>query len=336
MSLAIAAAERGLLPDSATRYGIRRLLQRRRDALSGSDDDFVAALRKAPIAVDQQAANDQHYTVPAAFYRLALGPNLKYSSCLWDDTTSDLGAAEDAMLDLYCQRAQLADGQRILDVGCGWGSLSLYLAKRYPASAITAISNSASQRAFIEHCAEQCGLSNLQVITADLATFSTEERFDRLMSIECLEHMRNHGPLFARFRTWLTADGLAFIHVFCHRDHSYLFEDDGDGDWMARHFFTGGMMPSFDLFRHYQDDLKLINRWAVNGHHYARTARAWLTNIDHHQSSIEQLFAADLGSSGGRRMFQRWRLFFMACEECFVWDDGSEWFVGHYLLRPQC
>lgn len=342
MSIGISLAERGFLPDRLTRAGIRQLLEQRlREEDAGEEaanqarlNAFVDGLRSGPVAIEQDAANKQHYEVPTDFYRLALGQHLKYSSCWWNERTTSLNQAEADMLALYCERAQLTNGMRILDVGCGWGSLTLYLAKNYPRSSIHAVSNSATQRAYILNECEQRGLTNVTIDTADLAGYDAPGPFDRIMSVECLEHMRNYGELFARFRRWLSDDGMAFIHVFCHREFAYPFETEGDDNWMGRHFFTGGLMPSFNLFRHFDDDLKVTEQWAVNGTHYGRTARAWLENIDRVRSEIIALFTKDLGPTEAKRMFHRWRMFFMACEELFNYRGGDEWFVGHYLLEP--
>ena len=333
MSYGISMAERGLMPDPLIRLGIRRLLRLRLRELEGDNGSFVAGLRNGPVAVDQDAANRQHYTVPTDFYRKVLGRRLKYSGSWWDETVRDLDGAEEAMLARYVERGELEDGQQVLDVGCGWGSLSLYLAGRFPGSRITALSNSPTQREHIELECGRRGFRNLSVITADLADWTTGERFDRLVSIECLEHMRNHAELFRRFAGWLEPDGRAFIHVFCHRRHCYPFETAGDDDWMARHFFTGGMMPSFDLFRSYDDALRVDEQWAVDGKHYARTSRAWLDRLDAARDEILALFTRDLGTGEGRRQLQRWRIFFMACEELFGYAGGDEWLVGHYRLR---
>jgi len=337
MSLGIGLAERGVLPDGIVRHGIRGLLAERLRSLPRDDDhqgEFLAQLASAPVAVAQDAANRQHYEVPARFYQLALGPRLKYSCGYWLDTEHDLAVAEAGMLTLTCDRAGIRDGMTILDVGCGWGSLSLWMAERFPTARIQALSNSHSQRAFIEARAAERGLDNLRVTTGDLAEWTTSERFDRIVSVECLEHMRNHGELFRRFRRWLTPKGRVFIHVFTHRTTTYLFDTDGDDDWMARHFFTGGMMPAWDLFRRYDDALQVEREWLVSGHHYARTARAWLANTDAHRDEIRALFARDLGEGEAKRMLNRWRIFCMACEELWGWDGGREWPIGHYLLAP--
>ena len=336
MSLAIELAERGVLPDRLTRFGIRRLLRQRLDSHRhhpGQSRSFIASLDQAPIAVEQAAANAQHYEVPPAFYELALGPHRKYSSCWYETGNEDLATAEAAMLALTCQRAGVADGQSILEIGCGWGSLTLWMAERFPAARIVAVSNSAPQRRFIEARAAERKLTNVQIHTADISTWQPPAPgFDRVVSVECFEHLRNYPELFRRIAGWLKPDGALFLHVFCHRDQAYPFETEGDDNWMGRHFFTGGIMPSEDLFSRFDRDLRVTERWRVNGRHYARTSRHWLENFDSRRKQIEAVLAGDLGTKAHRQA-ERWRMFFMACEELFAYGDGEEWFVTHQLLR---
>ncbi|TVR14822.1 MAG: class I SAM-dependent methyltransferase [Planctomycetota bacterium] len=339
MSLAISWAERGLIPDSLLRFGIRGLLRRRlqreRKRLPNPQEPLHEArdrFGQGPLAVHTDAANEQHYEVPARFFELALGPQLKYSSCYYQAPSDDLATAEQAMLDLTMQRAELANGQRILELGCGWGSLTLAMARRFPEAQITAVSNSAPQRRFIEERCAQHSITNVTVITQDLRTFDIDQHFDRIVSVECFEHMRNYHELLRRIAGWLGENGRCFIHVFCHRDLAYPFEDEGRGDWMARHFFTGGTMPAFDLFSQFDDNLHCLQQWAVDGTHYARTSRHWLENMDRNRQEIIELFRADLGPAQARIQFNRWRMFFMACEECFGFRHGQEWLVGHYLF----
>lgn len=340
MSLAIALAERGLLPDFLIRYGARQLLEGRlkREWKKISDpsaplQSVLANFTQGPLAVHTQAANDQHYEVPPEFFQLVLGDHLKYSACWYDHPEQTLSEAEQAMLEKSMERAELADGQQILEIGCGWGSLTLAMARRYPQAQITALSNSAPQRRFIEARCAELQLSNVQVITEDLRHFACEQRFDRIVSIECFEHMRNYQELFQRLAGWLRDDGKCFIHVFCHRLLAYPFADESRDDWMARHFFTGGTMPAFDLFPAIDNALTCEEQWAVAGSHYGYTSRAWLNNLDRHKSEVIDLLRKDLGIQGARRQFHRWRLFFIACEECFHFRGGQEWFVGHYRLR---
>jgi len=339
MSLGIELAERGLLPDGLTRAGIRSLLRERlaeRQREPQRALAFIESLRKAPLAIEQRAANDQHYEVPPPFYELCLGPHLKYSSCWFDSGSETLGQAEAAMLALTCERAGLRDGMSILEIGCGWGSLTLWMAKHFPNSQITAVSNSAPQRHFIEGRAHERQLGNVAIHTGDISTWEpATSGFDRVVSVECFEHLRNYAELFRRIRSWLKPDGALFTHVFCHRDYPYPFEAEGESNWMGRHFFTGGIMPSEDLFSRFDQDLVVAERWQVNGRHYARTSRLWLDNLDRNRAAAERVLAEGLGASGAKRQTERWRMFFMSCEELFAFHRGEEWFVTHQLLRPR-
>lgn len=344
MSLITDLAETGRVPDSLVRLGIRRLVQQRlreeHDGDPQAREDrgqrLLRELSSSRIALETQAANAQHYEVPAEFFQLVLGRHVKYSCADYDSGARDLDAAEAAMLTRYAERAELADGQRILDLGCGWGSFTLWAAERYPASAVTAISNSASQRHHIEGQARERGLDNIRVVTADVNTLALTERFDRIVSVEMFEHVRNYALLLNRLAGWLADDGKLFVHIFCHRHLLYPFEDNGDSDWMARHFFTGGLMPAADTLLFFQDDLRIERRWSLSGSNYARTARAWLDNLDRHGDAANRLFAECHGAEQARRWVQRWRMFFMACEELFGYRRGTEWLVCHYRFgkRP--
>ena len=333
-----AIIDRGLLPDRIVRAGIRRIVASRlRQQEAGGIDaqcrrfnTLLDTLQRGPVALATDAANRQHYEVPAAFFELVLGPHLKYSASWWPDGVHTLGDAEERMLALTIRRADVADGQRILELGCGWGSLTLYLAARYPASRIIAVSNSPSQGEFVTARARARGLHNVSVITADINDFDTEVRFDRVVSVEMLEHVRNHRALFARIARWLTPDGRFFAHVFAHRRFAYPFEGSGASDWMARHFFTGGLMPSDDLFLHLQDDLSIEGHWRLDGTHYQRTAEAWLTNLDRHAAAVDAVFESQHGTSAARIWRERWRVFFMACAEMFGCRGGEEWIISHY------
>ncbi len=331
-SLGINLAERGLVPLPALRIGIRRLLAKR--LLEAAQDPNVSAfsshLKESAIAVLPEKANEQHYEVPADFFELTLGPNLKYSSAYWPEGTASLSEAEEAMLRLTVQRADLADGQEILELGCGWGSLTLHMAQRFPNANITAVSNSAPQRRFIEARAPQ----NVRVITADMNELQLEQRFDRVVSVEMFEHMRNYGDLLHRICGWMKPDARLFVHVFCHRDYAYPFETEGDDNWMGRYFFTGGIMPSFDLFEHFDNDLFIEKDWRVSGTHYERTARAWRENLEKQRGPVMTVLEQTYGAEADR-WFHRWRLFFLACEELFGYRGGSEWLVAHYLFTPR-
>lgn len=330
----------GLVPDFLIRFGIRRAIAERLAEDPGTPegrraklDAHVRMLRESPLAVNTEDANAQHYEVPAEFFRLVLGPRLKYSCAWWPDGTETLAEAEAAMLRLTCERARLEDGQSVLELGCGWGSLSLWMAEHYPNSRITAVSNSASQREHIEGRARELGLSNLEVLTRDVRELELDGPFDRVVSVEMFEHMRNYEELVRRIARWLAADGMLFVHVFSHAHMAYVFEDKGPNDWMARHFFTGGQMPADDLLPQFQDDLELVERFVFDGTHYRRTAEAWLGNMDRNAKRIRPIFAATYGSENAARFFAYWRIFFMACAEVWGYRKGSEWLVSHYLFR---
>jgi len=333
--------ERGVVPDRWVRAGIRRLLRERLTEIHESDieraaeltERFVAEMNVAPIALTPDKANEQHYEVPAEFYASVLGPRRKYSCCYWPAGVETLTAAEDAALALTCERAELSDGQRILELGCGWGSLSLWMAERYPMSQIVAVSNSHSQREYIQARAQERGFSRLRVITADMNEFVVGESFDRVVSVEMFEHMRNWRAMFRRIRGWLVPDGRFFLHVFCHRATPYPYQDRGPGDWMSRTFFSGGMMPSDDLPLRFQEDLQFVRRWRWSGRHYEKTLRAWLALMDSSRTDVMPILARTYGEAEAARWWVRWRLFFLACAELFAYRGGREWWVSHYLFE---
>jgi cyclopropane-fatty-acyl-phospholipid synthase len=331
-----ALLEKNLLPDSLVRFGIRRLLaQRIREETARYDRTaYVADLKTRPIAEDTRAANEQHYEVPTAFYQHCLGPRLKYSGCLYPTGHETLAQAEEHMLALYVDRARLADGQKILELGCGWGSLSLYLAEKFPRAQITGVSNSQTQRAHIEAEARRRGLANLRIITCDLNTFEPPDAgFDRVVSVEMFEHMKNYQRLLAHIARWLKPGGLLFVHIFTHARFSYHFVPRDATDWMSRYFFTGGQMPAHDLLLQFQDDLRLVADWKVDGTHYQRTAEHWLQNMDAHRAEIMPLFAATYGPENATRWWAYWRVFYMACAELWGYRKGGEWLVSHYLFQ---
>lgn len=335
-------AERGWLPDAIVRFGIRRLIHGRlADEYGDGEADwtrrldlFRRTLADGPIAESPDTANTQHYEVPAAFYREVLGPHLKYSSAYWPEGVDDLPDAEAAMLDLTCQRAGIEDGMDVLDLGCGWGSLSLWIAERYPRARVVSLSNSHTQRASIEAAARARGITSPRVLTSDINDFETDLRFDRIVSIEMFEHMRNWEALLARVALWLRPSGRAFVHTFCHRELAYPYETERDDDWMARFFFTGGIMPSVDTIAWFDRDMVVEDQWRVSGTHYAKTARAWLDNLDRRRDTILPILEDCYGAGQAETWHGRWRLFFMACEELFALDGGDEWFVSQSLLQP--
>jgi len=337
-------SERAVLPDELIRLGIRRLCAERLVDEGRWDPeradrrfrDVLSELRRSPLAIETDAANEQHYEVPTRFYELSLGHRLKYSSCYYPTGRETLDEAEDAMLALTASRADLADGQRILELGCGWGSLTLHLAAAFPNATITGVSNSRTQREAILTRAAARGLTNVTILTCDVNRLELPaEAFDRVVSVEMFEHVRNHSRLFANIAGWLAPGGKLFAHVFCHRTLMYPFEVTGEGDWMSQHFFTGGLMPSADTLLHFQDALVLEDRWLLSGVHYERTANHWLANLDRHRAEIDRVFVTDGGSATDGREVQRWRIFFMACAELFGFDEGREWMVAHHRFAKR-
>ncbi len=336
--------ERGYMPDKLVRIGIRRLLKQRLAAVDqGSPvanqqrlDSLIEEFSNGPLALVPEKANEQHYEVPAELFVRTLGARLKYSGCYWPDKVTDLDQAEEVALVQSCQHAELTDGMEILELGCGWGSLSLWMAEHYPNARITSVSNSASQREFILRRAKERGVdANLNVVTCDINDLQCQQKFDRVVSIEMFEHVRNHRELFRRIAGWLKDDGKLFAHIFCHRQWTYKFQDEGHRDWMSRYFFSGGVMPGNDLFSEYQDDLRLQEQWKWDGTHYQKTCEAWLRNMDQDRGQIMPLLEKTYGEKDAVRWFNRWRMFYLACSELFGFRGGQEWWVSHYLFSKK-
>lgn len=333
--------EKDVVPDRLIRMGIRHLLAERLQLESKGDpelqqrhlSDFIQMLKASPIAVDTSLANQQHYEVPTRFYELTLGTHLKYSSGYWPAGVNNLDAAEEAMLNLTCQRAELTNGQHVLELGCGWGSLSLYMAARYPESRFVVVSNSRTQKQHIDRRMRELGIKNLSVVTADMNVFETEERFDRIVSVEMFEHMRNYERLLERLSTFMKPSGKMFIHIFVHREYAYLFEVKDETDWMSKYFFTGGMMPSDHLLLYFPEYFQIERHWRVSGMHYHRTAEAWLQRMDANREEILKIFAETYGAEQALKWFSYWRIFFMSCAELWGYNGGREWFVSHYLFK---
>jgi cyclopropane-fatty-acyl-phospholipid synthase len=337
LAFAINAAERAPLPDSVTLAGIDFLVGRTKRRLSvvpqETEAAFAMAMRHYPVATHTDEANAQHYEVPAEFFALVLGPQRKYSSCLYPTPSTTLAQAENYALAETVIHADIHDGHEILELGCGWGSLSLYLARHFPRARITSVSNSASQRAYIEEQAREMGLTNLTVVTADMNVFRTEQRFDRIVSVEMFEHMSNWRLLLERARSWVKEDGKLFLHVFTHKNRSYRFDHADPSDWIAHHFFTGGIMPASDLPHRFEDLFSVDEEWRWSGMHYKRTALDWLANFDREIDKVDAILR-DVYRADAALWRRRWRLFFLATAGLFGHANGDVWGVGHYLLSP--
>ena len=335
---AISWTESGLVPDTVIRSGMRRLLERKLVEIYAGDvelasntlSEFTAMMRLSPVALVPDLANEQHYEVPAAFFKQVLGESRKYSCCHWSQDVSTLSEAEAEALRITVQRAGIRDGMKVLDLGCGWGSLTLWVAEHFPNASVTSVSNSRSQQQFILAEAERRGIHNIDVRVCDMNDFDAGATFDRIVSIEMFEHMRNYDELFRRINNWLEPDGRFFMHIFTHRTTPYEYIDKGPSDWMSRHFFSGGMMPSADLPLMFPEHLSIEKRWHWNGSHYAKTCRAWLERMDARRADIMPILAETYGENEAGRWWMRWRMFFMACEELFRFNGGNEWFVSHY------
>ena len=334
----------GWLPDFMLRYSIRRLLEYKIknqqiaevEKRSVKLNKFISELKEQPIAVQTDAANEQHYELPPSFFEKILGENLKYSSCYWEDfKKSSLKEAELAMLKLSTERAELKAGQEIMDLGCGWGSLSFYIAENYPESRVTAVSNSQLQIDYIKAEARARKLSNLEVKKADINNFQTEKKYDRVLSIEMFEHMRNYQLLLDKISDFLKKDGKLFVHIFTHHTYPYLYKDRGNMSWMARHFFSGGTMPSQDLLHYFCDQLALEKQWAVSGSHYQKTLLSWLQKMDDQKKEIRAIFADTYGADQVEKWWNYWRTFFISSAEFFGYNNGNEWFISHYLFEKK-
>jgi len=333
-----ALLSRGLIPDFLLRRGVRsqgkqRLLIMEKSNPVKEYNEFLKEASSGDIAIHTDDANNQHYEVDSEFFQYCLGKNLKYSSCYWNEDTSSLDEAEENMLDLYCKRAEVKDGIDILDIGCGWGSLSLFLANKYPRSNITGVSNSPSQKHFIDNEASKMNLKNLKIITSDINDFDSSKQFDRIISIEMFEHTKNSKKLLDSINGWLKPNGSFFMHVFAHKDNPYYFDRNQNNAWMAKYFFTGGMMPNHNLFRDLKSKLDYQKSWMLSGTHYEKTSNAWLDNMDLNRTKILELFKVNSNNRIAKRKFHFWRLFFIACAEIFGYANGSEWCVSHHLFK---
>jgi cyclopropane-fatty-acyl-phospholipid synthase len=334
---------RGWVPDFMIRGSIRKRLSQtiHEESKKGQTHgpnrilDFVDELKRAPIAVSTQEESKKPLEMPPRFFETILGRGMKYSSGYWREGVVNLDLSESDMLETTLWRAEIVDGHNILELGCGWGSLSLLAAFRFPNSRVTAVSNSSLQKSYIEQKAAERGITNLTVITADMNQFETDEKYDRVVSIEMFEHMRNYEKLLDKISSWLTPEGKLFVHLFCHHKYAYLYESSNRRDWIARYFFKGGIMPSENLLLYFDNKFQIENRWKIPGTHYQKTCRAWLERMDKNKDGILQIFREVYGAKDAKRWMSRWRVFFMSCEELFGYKNGEEWYVTHYLLKKK-
>lgn len=332
--------EKNIVPDVLLRFAMRRLNAATRRSLEQPSQEvqkerfmaFIEDLKQSDIAINTSAANEQHYECPTEFFTTVLGARRKYSCCYWDEIITNLDQAEEAMLDITAKRARIENGQRILDLGCGWGSMSLYLAQKFPKSRITGVSNSRAQKQFIDTEAKKHNLTNLEIITCDVNKLSLQDTFDRVVSIEMFEHVRNYDRLFGKIHSLLNDDGMLFVHIFCNRRYAYPYTTDDDS-WISKHFFTGGIMPSDHLLLYFAKYFETIGHWNVNGLQYKRTCDEWLNKMDDANDRVMHIFKEAYGADNALKHFSYWRIFFMACAELFGMYHGTEWFVSHYLFR---
>lgn len=335
--------ERDRIPDFLIRARIRSLLRRRLkdESFSTAEQqqlhlmELIGQLKASPIAIETGAANEQHYEVPTAFFSMVMGKHMKYSCCYWDDNTPDLSSAEAKALEITCQRAQLREGMNILELGCGWGSLTMFMAQKFPSAHVTGVSNSSTQKLHIESQCKMRGITNVRIITADMNVFDINETFDRVVSVEMFEHMRNYQLLLEKISRFLKPDGKLFVHIFTHKEFTYFFDVVDDTDWMSKYFFTGGVMPSDDLLFYFNDHLTIQDHWHWDGTHYGKTSEAWLSNMDAHKNEIMPILAETYGAEQSVKWWVYWRIFFMACAELWNFNNGSEWIVSHYLFTKK-
>lgn len=335
--------ERDMTPDYLIRIGIRELLKEKikfensfsPEARKEKLISFIRELKKSPIAISIDKANEQHYEVPTEFFKLVMGDYMKYSCCMWDKDTKTLTQAEKKMLDLTIEKAQIKNGDNVLELGCGWGSLSLYIAGKFPQSNLTVVSNSKTQKEYIDSEAQKRNLKNLEVITCDMNEFYINKKFNRVISVEMFEHMRNYEKLLKKISGFMVKGATLFVHIFTHKEFAYYYDTEDEMDWIAKHFFTGGIMPSDNLLLYFQDDLKIENHWVINGRHYQKTAEAWLFNMKRNKNQVMKILEKTYGKGESKKWWVYWKVFFMACAELWGYNNGNEWLVSHYLFEKK-